>query len=147
MIDKYETIIGDLELLDTNRNRDKLVFSYQMSNTFEEYNREIAININLTKFLKNVCLDEDYNFVYIDDNIEFVEYEYTMVRVDNNRIWKATITEDELKEEFIRLGVDEKDVDELLNEIIEQLTYDAIEKLNYLICEDLYYYLRRDEIC
>lgn len=147
MIDKYEKLIGDLELLDTNKKRDNLIYSYLISNTFEEHDFEIILKIDLTKFLDKVCFDEDYNFMYIDDNIEYIKYKFIMTIMDEQGIFQTPLTKGLLKEEFIRLGVDAKDVDELIEEIIEQLTYDSIEKLNYLVCEDLNYYLRRDEIC
>lgn len=147
MIDKYEKIVGDLELLDTKRNRDKLVFSYLISDTFEKYNSEIIISIDLTNFLNNVCIDEDYNFMYIDDKIEYIKYKFIVNSISRKGIWQSVAPRNEIKRLFIRFGVDEKDVNELIEEIIEDLTYDAIEKLNYLVCEDLNYYLRRDEIC
>jgi hypothetical protein len=85
--------------------------------------------------------------MYIEDNIEYIEYQFIMAMIGSKEILLTPITKGSLKEAFIRLGVEEKDVDELIEEIIEQLTYDAIEKLNYLICENLNYYLRKDEIC
>ena len=145
MIDKYEKIVGDLELLDTNRSRDNLIYTYQISDTFAEWDFDIQVRINLTTFLKNVCFDEDYNFIFIEDNIEYIKYKFIMTMMDEQGIFQTPLTKGSLKEEFIRLGVDQNDVDELIEEIIEQLTYDTIDKLNYLVCEDLNYYLRRDE--
>ena len=147
MIDKYEKIVGDLELLDVDKDRDNLIYSYLISDTFEEHDFDLSVNINLTTFLDNICIDEDYNFMHIEDYIEDIKYQYIMTMINRKGFWQAPITKDELKESFIRLGVDENDIDEFIEEIIEELTYDAIEKLNYLIVEDLDYYLRKDEIC
>ncbi len=146
MIDKYEKIVGDLELLDFNKHRDNLILSYRILDTIREHDFDFVLNIDLTQFLKNVGIDSStYSFECIEDNIKYVKYTFIMTIVNRKGIWQMKISKNEMKTAFIRFGVDKNDVDELLNEIIEELTYDAIEKLNDLIVEDIDYYLRRDE--
>ena len=148
MISKYKKIVGNLELIDVDKNRDNLIYSYLISDTFEEENFEIEVNIDLTNFLYNVGIDEDYNFMHIEDYIEDVEYKFIMTTINNKGFWQEPITKDELKKTFIRLGVDLTDVEELIGLIIEKLTDDAIDKLNYLVVKNLRYYFREDErIC
>lgn len=139
MICEYEHII-EFELIDSKTNRENLKYSYSFLNPSVDLG--LSLEINLTNFLENVRFDWDtYNLENIEENIEYVKYSF--LKCENLKVEK--IKKNDVIKDMIQIGVDQNDVEELLNEIIEDLIYQAIEELGELVIYNPRYYFIKDE--